>query len=176
VIVARAAAATAAGVVAAAALARPAAAEPPAALAPQVQADVGLAVIGVGYERPLTSRFAVMAEAQVFGTYFLPWFDAGDDVTGLGLQVRATWFGRATGRGLYVAGFARGDGVRGGLDGVSSDGVALGGGAIVGWGFGLGDRFDLRTGLGAQYIWIDGGALDTSTPFVTIDIVVGYRL
>jgi hypothetical protein len=158
------------------AAARPAAAEPPTSTRPQIQADVGLAVIGLGYEHPIAARFSLMAEAQIFGTYFLPWFDAGDDVRGFGGQLRATWFARATGRGLYVMGFARGDAVKGDVDGVESKGKALSGGGAVGWAIGLGDRFDLRLGLGAQYIWIDGDALDTSTPFVTIDAVFGFRL
>lgn len=158
------------------ALTHAAAAEPPTSLAPEVQADVGLAVIGVGYERPLASHFAVMGEAQIFGTYFLPWFDAGDDVKGLGGQVRATWFARASGRGLYIMGFARADAVRGDVDHVRSEGYAVSGGAAAGWVFGLGNHVDLRVGAGAQYIKIDGDQLDTSTPFITLDTVVGYRL
>jgi hypothetical protein len=155
---------------------RDARAEPPTALSPQIQADVGLAVIGVGYEHPVASHLAVMGEAQIFGTYFLPWFDAGDEVRGLGAQIRATFFLRANGRGLYVMGFGRADAVRGDVDGMSHDGKAFSTGAAAGWVFGLSDRFDLRVGAGAQYIWIDGGALDTSTPFVTLDAVVGFRL
>ena len=161
---------------AAIALTCPAAAEPPASTRPQIQADVGLAVIGLGYEHPIAAHVSLMAEAQIFGTYFLPWFDAGDAVRGLGGQLRATWFARATGRGLYVMGFARGDAVKGDVDGVESKGKAFSGGAAVGWALGLGDRFDLRLGVGAQYIWIDGDALDTSTPFATIDAIVGFRL
>lgn len=157
-------------------LAGAAAAEPPTSLAPQVQADVGLAVIGVGYEHPVGSHIAVMGEVQIFGTYFLPWFDAGDDVKGLGAELRATWLARASGRGLYVMGFARGDAVRGDVDGMRSTGKAVSGGAAVGWVLGLGDKVDLRLGAGGQYLWIDGDQLDTSTPFVTIDAVVGYRL
>jgi hypothetical protein len=72
--------------------------------------------------------------------------------------------------------FGRGDAVKGDVEDVESKGKAFSGGAAVGWGFGLGERFDLRIGAGAQYIWIDGDALDTSTPFVTLDAVVGFRL
>ena len=87
------------------AVAVPAAAEPPA----QVQADLGLAVVGVGYEKPLGDHLAIMGEAQIFGTYFLPWFDRGDNVTGLGVQARATWFRGENHHGLYATGYLRYD-------------------------------------------------------------------
>src|SRR5258705_3325714 len=71
----------------------PAAAQPTdePALRSQIQADLGLAVVGLGYERPVAAHVAVQLEAQIFGTYFLPWFDAGDDVQGLGFETRVTW-------------------------------------------------------------------------------------
>jgi len=52
----------------------------PTALAPQAHADLGLSIVGVGYERPVTGHVAVQAQGGIFGTYFLPWFDRGDDV------------------------------------------------------------------------------------------------
>ena len=148
-------------------------------LRPQLQIDGGLSVIGPAYEHPIASRLAVHVEAFVFGTYFLPWFDAGDQVRGFGAGVRPTWFAHASGRGLYVAPYFRVVGVD---DASIADpsGIGFTTGAFVGWAFGLSDRLDLRLGAGAQYIHFhaDGedGRLSTSTPFVAIDAVLGYRL
>ena len=53
-------------------------------------------------------------------------------------------------------------------------------GIFAGWAFGLTDTLDLRVGLGAQYIRFSvdtaAGELSTSTPFIAIDAVLGYRL
>ena len=153
----------------------PATAEP-AALAPQAHADLGLSVVGVGYERPVAGHVAVEAQGGIFGTYFLPWFDRGDDVQGLQLGARVTWFARASGRGLYVAPYLRGVAVRGERDGQSGRGLGVTAGAFVGWVFGLGERVDLRLGAGAQWIYFDADPLAASTPFLAADILVGYRL
>ncbi len=56
------------------------------------------------------------------------------------------------------------------------NGVGIAAGAFVGWAFGLTDRLDLRIGIGAQYIYLDAPPLGASTPFVALDLVVGYRL
>ena len=149
-------------------------------LRPQLQIDGGLSVIGPAYEHPVAKHFAVMVEAFVFGTYFLPWFDAGEDVKGFGAGVRPTWFQRETGRGLYVAPYFRVVGVDGtSITGASGSGFTTG--VFVGWSFALGERLDLRVGGGAQYIYFhaDGPMderLSSSTPFVALDTVIGYRL
>jgi hypothetical protein len=149
-------------------IARPTAADP----APQVQADLGLAVIDVAYEHPVGAHESVGVEAGIFGTYFLPWFSAGDAATGAGGGLRASWFSRDTGRGLYVAPFFRVADV--GADGHS--GLAVSGGAFVGYALALTRRLDLRLGGGAQYIHYDFDGVRASTPFVALDLVVGYRL
>ncbi|MDB4960074.1 MAG: hypothetical protein JWP01_73 [Myxococcales bacterium] len=151
--------------------------KPQAHLAPQLQADLGLTVVAIGYEHPIADHLAIQIEAGIFGTYFLPWFDLGDDVKGIGGGVRPTWFARESGRGFYVAPYVRVEGVRGETaDGESHDGLAIAGGVFAGWAFGLTERLDLRVGGGAQYIYVDAGPLSASTPFVAIDLVVGYRL
>ena len=67
-------------------------------------------------------------------------------------------------------------------DELRGDGLAVSGGAAVGWSFRLSRRLDLRLGLGAQYIYqradADGAGtrLGARTPFPTIDGVLGYRL
>jgi hypothetical protein len=149
-------------------------------LRPQLQIDGGLSVIGAGYEHPVASHVAVQLETFVFGTYFLPWFDAGDRVIGVGAGVRPTWFARETGHGLYVSPYFRAVLVDGSsLFGADGNGFATG--AFVGWAFALSDKLDLRIGGGAQYFRFhvdgaQGSRFTTSTPFVALDAVLGYRL
>ena len=139
----------------------------------QVQADLGLAVIGLGLETAVQPHHSVMIEAQIFGTYFLPWFDAGDNVTGFGVQVRPTWFSRAHQRGAYVTPYVRVDRV---TDDHDSSAFGFCAGAAAGWAFALPHRLDLRVGAGAQYMRYKLATSDVSTPFVQLDLVVGYRL
>jgi hypothetical protein len=148
-------------------------------LQPQVQIDGGLSVIGAGYEHPVAANFAIQGEAFIFGTYFLPWFDRGHDVKGFGVGIRPTWFANESGHGLYVSPFVRG---------VSADksspfgggGSGLEAGVFVGWAFRLSDKLDLRVGGGAQYIYThvveEDQVFTTSTPFVALDAVLGWRL
>src|SRR4051794_27272852 len=137
-------------------------------LHPPFAADLGLSVVGLGYEQPVIGNVAIMATAEIFGTYFLPWFDAGDDVQGVGVGARATWFAHANEHGLYVAPYVRGVGVRGHHDGVTGTGLGFTTGAFVGWAFGLVGKLDLRIGAGAQYIYYDAGPYQASTPFVAL--------
>lgn len=148
-------------------------------LRPQAQVDGGLSVIGPAFEYPIASHIAVQAEAFIFGTYFLPWFDAGDEVRGVGAGVRPTWFANESGRGLYVAPYFRVVGVDD--EGLSVSGIGFTTGVFAGWAFALGDKLDLRVGGGAQYIHFHyDGEMDkresTSTPFIALDAVLGYRL
>lgn len=141
----------------------------------QVQIDGGLSVIGLGFEQPLTTHVSLGAEVFVFGTYFLPWFDLGEDIKGVGAGLRPTWFARETGRGLYIAPYVRAAVVDdAGLFG--ADGLAITAGAFVGWAFGLGERLDLRVGAGVQYIHAKVDDISFGTPFVAMDAVLGYRL
>ena len=148
-------------------------------LEPQIQADLGLSVVFAAYELPVAKHFAIEAGAGIFGTYFLPWFDAGENVRGFGGGIRTTWFSRTSGHGLYVAPYVRAMRVSGELDEQSGTGLAVTSGVFVGWAFGLTQKLDLRVGGGAQYIYshveTEAGDLDTSTPFVALDLVLGYR-
>jgi hypothetical protein len=139
----------------------------------QVQADLGLAVVGVGYEEPLGDHLAIMGEGQIFGTYFLPWFDRGDNVTGYGVQARATWFRAEHHHGLYATGFLRFDEVTDDFD-MSTFGWS--GGGVVGWAFPATERLDVRVGAGAQWMRYESPTTDIDTPFITLDLVVGWRL
>ena len=148
--------------------------------ADQVQADLGLSVIALGYEQPIGDHLAVQLEAGTFGTYFLPWFNAGDKVIGVVGGVRATWFQHADGRGLYITpylrtGFGRGKHEDG--DGVSGDAGALTTGGFVGWALRPKPKLDVRIGVGAQYMYLSGEhGLEASTPMVALDFTLGYRL
>jgi hypothetical protein len=150
------------------------------ARADQFQADLGLTVVAAGYEQPAGERVAVTVEAGLFGTYFLPWFDLGDDTIGAIGGVRTTWFQHADMRGLYVAPYLRAGYVtgehEGGVEGIKGDGAAVTAGAFVGWAFPATKQLDIRIGGGAQYIYISGShGLEASTPFVALDLVVSYR-
>lgn len=143
----------------------------------QVQADLGLTVIQLAYEEPLDEHWALQIEGGIFGTYFLPWFDLGDDVKGIGGGTRVTWFARASGHGPYVAPYLRVSMISGeDPAGVERTGIGLATGVFAGWAFGLTARLDLRIGIGAQYIYLNAPPLGASTPFVALDLVVGYRL
>lgn len=148
----------------------------PVARGPQAHADLGLSVVGFGYERPVSAHLAVEGQGGIFGTYFLPWFDRGDDVQGLQAGARVTWFARASGHGLYVAPYVRGVAVRGAQDGQEGTGLGGSAGVFAGWALPLTPRVDLRVGGGVQYIYFDAGPLSASTPFVAIDALLGYRL
>src|SRR4051794_14576892 len=76
---------------------------------PQVQLDLGLAVIGVDFEHHLGRHAAIQVGATIFSTYFAPWFDAGDKVMGFGGELRPTYFFAAGERGWYIAPFLRVD-------------------------------------------------------------------
>ena len=132
---------------------------------PQLQADLGLAVVGVAYEQPLTEHVSLQIEAQIFGTYFLPWVSAGTNAAGFGGQLRPTWFARWDRRGFYVAPYVR-------IDRVSDDTSKATGfcaGGFAGWAFGLTRKLDLRIGGGAQYMRYKSGTIDIATPFLALD-------
>ena len=154
---------------------------PPIAYRPQLQLDLGLAVAGVAFEHPIGPRFAIQLGVQVFSTYFAPWFDAGDKVQGGGGSLRATYFFARGGRGAYVAPFLRVARVTGEHEtGASGSGVGFSTGAWGGYAFRLSPKFDVRLGAGLQYmrylVDTSAGRVGLSTPFIALDIVIGYRL
>lgn len=151
-------------------------AEPPQ---PQLQADLGLSVIAIGYEHPLGAHVSAMIGGGVFGSYFLPWFDRGDNVIGGIGDLRVTWFPRDDGRGLYVTPYVRAGYGSGTHEGTMVDGagLVLTSGVFVGYSVGLTDKLDLRVGAGGQYIYIKGAHdVGASTPFIALDAILGYRL
>jgi hypothetical protein len=153
-----------------------AAAEPPQ---PQLQADLGLSVAAIGYEHPLGAHVSAMIGGGLFGTYFLPWFDLGDNVVGAVGDLRVTWFPRDHEHGIYVTPYVRAGYASGTHEDTMVDGagLVLTTGLFIGYGVRLTDKLDLRVGAGGQYIYIRGAHdVGASTPFVALDTTLGFRL
>jgi hypothetical protein len=144
-----------------------------------VQADLGLAVIGLGYERVVGDHVSLQPSLHIFGTWFGPIVDE-PRFAGFGGQLRASFFplGEAP-TGLYVAPFVRAERVSTEASGVSGSTVGWSAGAFVGWSFALGERWNIRLGAGAQYMRyvarVAGARVAFDTPFPAIDAIVGYR-
>lgn len=142
------------------------------ARADSVVADVGLSVVHAGYEHDFGPKVAVAVTAGIFGTYFLPWFDLGDNVIGVGGGLRATYFFRDGQRGPYLAAYSRAQRTSGDHDGDTVTGFGITAGAFAGWDWQVSRHIDIRAGLGAQWIHQP----NTDTPFIGIDGLVGWRL
>ncbi len=147
----------------------------------ELQADLGLAVIGIGIEHAVAPQLAVAAEVFTTGTYFLPWFSLGPNAQGFGAGVRLTWLEHAATRGLYGVALLR-------FSGVSTDGsdtfLMTEVGLAAGYAFPLTRKLDLRLGLGviafhgAGTVHATGmsGPTNVGAPFAQLDAVLGYRL
>ena len=139
-----------------------------------IQADLGLAVVGLAYERVVHDRVAIQIEAQIFGIWW-----ADPKFTGAGGQLRPTFFLTDDApRGVYVAPFVRVDRVTASADGPKGSGVGWSLGAFVGYSFLFGEHVNLRVGAGAQYM---SYSVDThpvvvewKKPYPALDLVVGY--
>lgn len=158
--------------------AAPAAPEEPARRLNAVQLDLGLAVIGLAYERVFNRWFATQIEAHIFGTWFGPMFDE-PNLRGLGGQVRPSFFltGDAP-RGVYLAPFFRAERVTAEVDDAEGSAVGFSSGAFAGYSFLFGERVNLRLGAGAQYmsyvVDVQGTRVAFKTLFPAIDLVVGF--
>lgn len=144
-----------------------------------VQLDLGLAVIGLAYERIVHPRVAVQLEAQIFGTWFGPLVDL-PNMRGFGGQVRPSFFVTEDApRGVYVAPFTRVDGVSSSANGVTGSAVGFSAGVFAGYAFLFAERVNLRVGAGAQYMSYVVDAAGTRIAFKTffpaLDLVVGYQ-
>ena len=148
---------------------RAASAEPSRAAPNAVAADLGLAVLGLGYERLLTPAVAIEVEAQ----YFSIWW-AEPHFRGFGAQLRPTFFPLGEGpRGLYLSPFGRVHRVTAEETSGASVGASVG--AFAGWAFVFGDWLDLRVGAGAQYMGYAIGAVEWKKVYPALDLVVGLR-
>ncbi len=144
-----------------------------------VQADLGLGVVGLAYERVLERHLALQLEAHIFGTWFGPIFDE-PNLSGLGGQIRPSVF--VTGdapRGVYVAPFLRVDRVTAKSNGAEGRAWGYSAGGWVGYSFlFLADRLNLRIGAGVQVLAYDvsvqGKSVAFKSLFPALDLVVGY--
>lgn len=137
-----------------------------------IQADLGLGVVGLAYERVLAPRVAVAVSAHVFGTWWGPYFDL-PRFSGFGGQLRPTFFlTHNAPRGVYIAPFFRAESV----SAKDVPGRALGWslGTFVGYSFMLGERLNLRLGAGAQYMSYAVGSAEWRRFHPALDLVVGY--
>lgn len=138
-----------------------------------VNADVGLAVLGLAYQRVLHPRVEIQLQAQ----FFSPWF-VTPGVGGLGFQLRPYFFlsGSAP-AGVYISPFVRAAYVRGRIGEVEGAGPALSVGAAFGQSFLFARRVVVRGGLGLQYlayeVTSDAGTAKIQTFYPTIDLSFG---
>ncbi|MDP3279086.1 MAG: hypothetical protein Q8Q09_28095 [Deltaproteobacteria bacterium] len=146
-----------------------------------IQADLGLAVVGLAYENVMSRHLALQVEGHVFGTWFWPIFSGLPNFTGGGIQTRLSVFllGDAP-NGVYLAAFARFD-VVGAQARDQSHGLGFGGsvGGFAGWSFAIADRYNLRVGAGVQYMDYEvptaTSRVVARTVYPAIDLVLGYR-
>jgi hypothetical protein len=138
-----------------------------------VNADVGLAVIGLGYHRVLHPRVEIQLQAQ----FFSPWF-VTPGVGGFGGQLRPYFFlsGSAP-AGVYISPFVRAAYVLGRIGEVEGAGPAVSVGAAFGQSFLLARRVALRGGLGLQYLSYEvrseSATAKIQTLYPTIDLSLG---
>ena len=143
-----------------------------------IQADLGLAVIGLAYERVFTPYVAVQFEAQIFGTWFGPLFGF-PDFNGFGGQVRPTFFLFGTApEGVYLAPFLRVNQVSAQANGETGTGVGFSTGVFLGYSVLIANRLNFRIGVGGQYLSYKVYAGETAVRFQTLfpalDLVLGY--
>lgn len=144
-----------------------------------VQLDLGMAVVGLAYERTLAPRLAIQLEGHVFGTWFGPSVDE-PNLIGFGGGVRPTVFLTDDApRGVYVAPFVRIDRVTVDEPGATSEwGYSTG--VFGGYSWLFGDRFNVRVGAGAQWlayeVFVGQRRASFKTFFPALDLVVGYAL
>lgn len=114
-----------------------------------VFADLGLHVIGLGYQRKVSPHVAI----SISGNFYDPWTvtDKLGDVRGGVLRVRPYFFllDEAP-RGPWISPFFQGGVVRGERNGESKIGPAGALGAAIGYAFLFADRVHLSLGVGGQ--------------------------
>jgi hypothetical protein len=141
-----------------------------------IHADLGLGVIGVGYERVVSPQLSL----QVSGHYYRPWY-TGTPVQGAGAELRVYVFPFTPAPGgWYLSPFARVDYVTATIDGATGSGVGGSFGAVIGYSFVIRDVVVLRVGFGMQYFAYDltAGAtqLSAQTYYPMIDLGIGVAL
>jgi len=114
-----------------------------------VFADLGLHVIGLGYQRTLSDHVAL----SISGGLYDPWTvtDKVGDLRGGMLRVRPYFFFTDHApKGLWISPFAQGSVVRGTQNGEEKTGGGFALGAATGYAFLFGDVVHLSLGVGGQ--------------------------
>ena len=140
-----------------------------------LQADLGLAILGIGYERVMSPSWSL----RVTGQYNRTWYTDAD-LHAAAVEIRSFWFPMGHGpRGLYVAPFARVALVRAQSETVDpTTGPGWTAGVSAGYGFRLGRRLLLRLGAGFQYWDYEVDAepenVGLKRPHIGLDLMLGY--
>lgn len=115
-----------------------------------VLADLGLHVVGAGYQRTVAPRLAI----SLTGGLYQPWTTTPniDDVRGAYLRVRPYFFVTgAAPRGLWLSPFFQAGYVHGTREATQKPGSMLAAGLAVGYAFLLADHLHLSLGAGGQW-------------------------
>lgn len=152
---------------------------PPAKLGPKniVFADLGLHVIGLGFQRTVSPHVALSVSANMY----VPWTvtDKLGDLRGGVLRLRPYFFiTNEAPRGMWVSPFIQGGFVSGERDGTSKMGSTGALGASLGYAFLFADRVHLSLGIGGQmhYGWIPDSSAAPSfyTAGFHADLTLGF--
>jgi len=142
-----------------------------------VFADLGLHVIGLGFQRTVSPHVAISVSAGLYD----PWTvtDKVGDIRGGYLRVRPYFFlTDLAPRGVWISPFVQGAAVSGERAGVAKVGPAGSLGASAGYAFLFGDIVHLSLGLGGQlhFAQIPGGSASPSfyTAGVHADATLGF--
>jgi hypothetical protein len=114
-----------------------------------IVADVGLHVVGLGYQRSVADHIAVQVDAESYTpwTHETGFFDA----TGFLVRARPFYYVHAAPRGVWISPFAQLGRVTGTRNGVDASGIAWAVGVSAGYAWLVRDRVHILVGAGVQY-------------------------
>jgi hypothetical protein len=140
-----------------------------------IQLDLGLAVVGLAYERRIATQIAIQLEGHVFGTWFGPMVGL-PNLSGYGAGIRPTFFLSDEPSSGYVAPFLRVDRVSVDKTGATQE-LGYSTGAFFGYSVSAG-HFNVRAGAGLQWmaydVFVGPRRESVNTFFPALDLVVGY--
>jgi hypothetical protein len=112
-------------------------------------ADVGLHVVGLGFQRTVAEHLALQIDAESYTpwTHETKFFDA----QGFLVRARPFYYVTAAPRGIWISPFVQIGAVRGTQNGVSESGLAWAVGAAAGYAWLVRDRVHVLLGAGVQY-------------------------
>lgn len=142
-----------------------------------VLADLGLHVVGLGYQRTVTPSVAL----QVAVDWYVPWTQTEETLDTMGAVLRLRPVFHVTDdapEGLWLSPFAQGGFVRADRGADTKVGPAAAFGGSVGYAFLIADHVFLSAGAGIQVhgVVVPGGAGEPSFygPYPHLDATAGY--